>query len=103
MVAIDELHEALSFEPAAGAHDSLQRQTQIVGDIRPGHRHRHRLAPRDARLPLYHAYQHRQPADRITACHDDVVVLRLTEYMQGLAEKLEFELAIALEQLRERV
>ena len=50
-------------------------------------------------LRLQQAQQHCEPADGIASSDDDVVVLRLAQHVDCLAQELELEPGVALEQL----
>src|SRR5678815_186324 len=85
LMAINELHDALAFEPAAGPDHGLERQPQVVGDVRFAHRHRDVAANVCGILFPQQLQQHGEPAHGVATSHDDVVVLRLTQHVNRLA------------------
>src|SRR6186997_1568220 len=100
-MAVDELDNSLPLEPPAGAAHSLERQSQVVRDIRAAHRQRDIAATAGVTLFLQQAQQHCEPTHGVAPPDDDGVVLRLPQHMDNLAEKLQLDVGVALEQLGE--
>ena len=102
-MAADELHNSLPLEPAGGPDHGLERQPEIVGDVRFAHRQRDVAMTVRRILFPQQTQQHREPADGIAPSNDDVVVLRLTQHVNRLAQELRLDVRVVREQLRQRI